>query len=368
MVLSRPDAASILRFCLGADDSGKVDERADGTCTVTIALCRSSYEVTVFEGATFEEALQRAAAAGLLKPACIDKQIAFLARGAAAAGSDDGETAATVPAAATASGPRAGAHDDGVTAAFVEMTDVISALLHETQRERGISTLFVGRDGRLFGNELGEQWRRTDQQRAALRAVVCDAIPGAPPAIQRRMERAQTLLASVGIIRGEIEERAVSAARVIEAYSAVNAELLGAIDAFMVAGVVGPQRSSALACVCLQYAKEKTGIERAQLAEAFSEDRFAQGQRLSVAALIAAQSSYLHIFSAGAPRAAERLLRRTLASPVAAEVKRMESVIFTDCDRGFGIDASAWFTTMSRKIDMLADVSSTAIAMLRACS
>jgi len=366
MFLSRPDAASILRFCLGADDSGKVAERADGTCTVTIALCRSSYEVTVFEGATFEEALQGAAAAGLLKAACIDKQIAFLARRAAATGTDDGETRESRPTMATAVTAPLGSHDDQVTAQFVEMTDAISALLHETQRERGISTLFVGPDGLLFGNELGGQWRRTDQQRAALRAVACDAIRLAPPAVQRRMERAQALLASVGIIRGEIEERAVSAARVIEVYSAVNAELLGAIDAFMVAGVVGPQRSSALACICLQYAKEKTGIERAQLAEAFSEDRFAQGQRLSVAALIAAQSSYLHIFSAGAPRAAEQLLQQTLASPVAAEVKRMESVVFTDCDRGFGIDASAWFTTMSRKIDMLADVSSKAIAMLRA--
>ena len=361
MFLSRPDAASILRFCLGADDSGKVAERADGTCTVTIALCRSSYEVTVFEGATFDEALRRAAAAGLLKAACIDKQIAFLARRAAAAGTG-GETEETVPALPA----EVAAHASRATTQFAEMTDVISALLHETQRERGISTLFVGPHGLLFGNELCAQWRRTDQQRAALRDVARDAVAGAPPAVQRRMERAQALLASVGIIRGEIEERAAGAARVIEVYSAVNAELLGAIDAFMVAGVFGAQRSSALACVCLQYAKEKTGIERAQLADAFSEDRFAQGQRLSVAALIAAQSSYLHIFSAGAPRAAEQLLRRTLASPAAAEVKRMESVVFTDCDRGFGIDASAWFTAMSRKIDMLADVSSTAIAMLRA--
>ncbi|HET6282913.1 MAG TPA: nitrate- and nitrite sensing domain-containing protein, partial [Polyangia bacterium] len=349
MFLSRPDAASILRFCLGADDSGKVAERADGTCTVTITLCRSSYEVTVFEGATFDEALRRAAAAGLLKAACIDKQIAFLARRAAAAGAG-GETEEPAPALPA----EVAGHASPATTQFAEMTNVISALLHETQRERGISTLFVGSHGLLFGNELCAQWRRTDQQRAALREVACDAVAGAPPAVQRRMERAQGLLASVGIIRGEIEERAASAARVIEVYSAVNAELLGAIDAFMVAAVIGAQRSSALACVCLQYAKEKTGIERAQLADAFSEDRFAQGQRLSVAALIAAQSSYLHIFSAGAPRAAEQLLRRTLASPAAAEVKRMESVVFTDCDRGFGIDASAWFTTMSRKIDMLA--------------
>ena len=80
MPLAQPDAVRILRFCLAADDSGSATVGADGECRITVALCRSSYEVRTFDGATFEEALRRAGSAGVLKAACVDKQIAFLAR------------------------------------------------------------------------------------------------------------------------------------------------------------------------------------------------------------------------------------------------------------------------------------------------
>jgi len=133
----------------------------------------------------------------------------------------------------------------------------------------------------------------------------------------------------------------------------------------MTATVTGPARNEALACVVLLHAKEKAGMERAHLTMAFQRDRFAQGQRLSVAALIAAQSTYLHIFSATAPEAGEVALRRALTSPAAAEVQRMESVVFLDDESGFGIDPTTWFRTISRKIDMLGDVSTTVLGSLR---
>ena len=186
-----------------------------------------------------------------------------------------------------------------------------------------------------------------------------------PPSVRHRVDRAASLLGQLGPTRAGVEDLVMTAPQVINYYSNVNVELLAALDAFIVTGVSGPRRSSALACVALLYAKEKTGVERAQLTDAFLEDRFSEGQRLAVAALIASQASYFHIFSAAAPRAAEQLLRRTLASPEATEVQRMESVVYGAGDAGFGIDVSTWFSMVTRKIDMLGDVSTTVIKMLR---
>jgi methyl-accepting chemotaxis protein len=197
-----------------------------------------------------------------------------------------------------------------------------------------------------------------------LARVVRDATE-APPSVRHRIDRANTLLGQLGTTRAGADDLVVTAAQAIAFYSSVNVELLAALDAFVVTGVSGPRRSGALACVALLYAKEKAGVERAQLTDAFLQDRFSEGQRLSVAALIAAQASYLHIFSAAAPRAADQLLRRTLASPEASEVQRMESVVYGDEDAGFGIDASTWFAMITRKIDMLGDVSDTVIKMLK---
>jgi hypothetical protein len=354
MPLLQTDALRILRFCLAADDSGAATTGADGSCLITVALCRSSYEVRTFEGATFEESLRRAGSAGVLKATCIDKQIAFLAR------RDPGDEA-------IAAAPMSIADDRPINDAefpFLAMTDAVHGLLHETQRERGLSTLFAASHGRLPGPELARQRSRVDTQRAVLARVLRDS-GEVPLSVRHRVDRANALLAQLGQTRAGIEDQVVTAAQLIAYYSNLNAELLAALDAFIVVGVSGPRRSSALACVALLYAKERLGGERAQLTDAFLEDRFSEGQRLSVAALIAVQASYFHIFSAAAPRAAEQLLRRTLASPEATEVQRMESVVYGSDDAGFGIDASTWFAMVSRKIDMLGDVSTTVIKMLR---
>jgi hypothetical protein len=361
MPLSQTDAVRILRFCLAADDSGAASLRGDGTCIVTIALCRSSYEVRTFEGATFEEALRLAGRGGALKPACVDKQIAFLARRDP---SDEPATRPQPPApVATTPSPEALSPADA-DSPFLAVTGAVGALLHETQRERGLSTLFVASGGRTPKEPLVTQRSHVDTQRGALTRLLATS-PEAPSAVRHRLDRAGTLLGQLATTRAGIDDGVVTAPQLIAYFSAVNVELLAALDAFMVTGVGGPHRSGALACVALLYAKEKLGIERAQLTHAFLEDKFSEGQRLSVAALIAAQASYLHIFSAAAPRAAEQLLRRTLASPAAAEVERMESVVYATSDGGFGIDAATWFDTISRKIDMLGDVSSTVIEMLR---
>jgi hypothetical protein len=366
MPLSQTDAVRILRFCLAADDSGAASLRGDGACIVTIALCRSSYEVRTFEGSTFEDALRLAGRGGALKPACVDKQIAFVARRDP---SDEPPQARTPPPPPTATtpAPESLAHDADAAhpePPYLAVTGAVGALLHETQRERGLSTLFVASEGRTPREPLITQRAHVDSQRAALASLLA-ASPEAPAAVRHRLDRAGTLLGQLGSTRAGIDDGVVTAPQLISYFSAVNVELLAALDAFMVTGVGGPHRSGALACVALLYAKEKAGIERAQLAHAFLADKFSEGQRLAVAALIASQASYLHIFSAAAPRAAEQLLRRTLASPTVAEVERMESVVYATSDGGFGIDAATWFDTISRKIDMLGDVSSTVIEMLR---
>src|SRR5216684_7384052 len=80
MSLSSSDAARVLRFCLVADDAGTVEERDDGARVVTIVTARPTYQVHSFEEVTFEAALRSAAARGVLRPACVEKQIAFTMR------------------------------------------------------------------------------------------------------------------------------------------------------------------------------------------------------------------------------------------------------------------------------------------------
>ena len=94
MPLTRQDALRLLHFCLGPDDSGSVDLADDGAALVTVAPAEApagGAGVRTFEAATFDAALRQAVDAGMLKGACVEKQIAFLSKdGAREARSRDG--------------------------------------------------------------------------------------------------------------------------------------------------------------------------------------------------------------------------------------------------------------------------------------
>src|SRR4029079_12268811 len=81
MPLTRQDAVRLLRFCLGPDDSGSIEVADDGAALVTISPAEPSLGVRTFEATTFDAALRMAVDAGLLKAACVEKQILFLEGG-----------------------------------------------------------------------------------------------------------------------------------------------------------------------------------------------------------------------------------------------------------------------------------------------
>ena len=81
MPLTRQDALRLLRFCLGPDDSGSIEVADDGAALVTITPAEPSIGVRTFEASTFDAALRMAVDAGLLKAACVEKQILFLEGG-----------------------------------------------------------------------------------------------------------------------------------------------------------------------------------------------------------------------------------------------------------------------------------------------
>lgn len=332
----------------------------DEACVLKISRAGAiGTEVLRFEGETFESVLRQAADAGALKSVCLEKQIAFMAR-------------ALPPSA----GDRSTPPDDhesprdpvAIAALFPDMTATISALVHETQRERGASSLYLSSNGRRFAEELHAQWHITDQRRAALVSFRRRHEGTLPLVLARQWDRSELLLAELVSGRRAVEALNLAPSQVIERYSRANGELLSMIDTLaqngFPYGLESGRRASAVAWMALLHAKEKTGIERAQLASAFTWDRYGEGQHATVSALIAASDSYLHMFSTAAPRRAGELLRQQLRSEVATAVSQMERVALLRADGGFGIDPTAWFANVSRKMDMLAAVESVVRATL----
>ena len=77
MRLRAADARRILSFCLDRPFDVELSDHGPG-CAIRISpLSESGGPVRVFEADTFEESLRQAAAAGLVRKECIERQIAF---------------------------------------------------------------------------------------------------------------------------------------------------------------------------------------------------------------------------------------------------------------------------------------------------
>lgn len=345
MPLGREDATRIIRFCMAGNGWGAAS-REDDLCIVKIVHADpADGDADRFEGATFEDALRAASEAGRLKSSCVEKQITFLARTLPDQPGEAEQPRESESTAARAEGRL-----------FPTITSIISALVHETQRERGASSLYASSDGRLFGPELREQWRLTDERRAELAAFRAGNPAGLPRALAFRLDRTEDALANLVDRRGEVEALHVAAPNIIERYSAINAELLGIIDELAGRAAIARARFSALAWMALLHAKEKTGVERAQLSSVFAWDHFVDDQHAVVSGLIAARHSYLHLFSVAAPQLARDLLQRMLRSPIEQAVADLERKALDHRDGGFGVDPAAWFALISRKIDAFSEV------------
>jgi hypothetical protein len=353
MPLTRQDALRLLHFCLGPDDSGSVDLADDGAALVTVARAEApagGAGVRTFEAATFDAALRQAVDAGMLKGACVEKQIAFLSKdGTREAASRDGARAgrATPEPTPTRPPPRD---------LFPRLVTAMAALLHEVQVERGMSAICAASSGRHFRRELARQRERANAKRERLTAVRRELAEPMGATLVRRFEKVDAQLRAVNKARAALDAGEISAQEIVVTYTAANLELLGIGDGALVAFAPGPQHTSALASVVLLYATEKTGIERARLGVSFAARSFSDEDRQMLAALLSARRSYLHIFAATAPRVAEELLARALSSTVESDLARAEELILAGREDETDLDARGWFNLTSRKIELLDEV------------
>ena len=349
MPLTRQDALRLLRFCLGPDDSGSIEVADDGAALVTIAPAEPSIGVRTFEASTFDAALRMAVDAGLLKAACVEKQILFLEGGPSRA-TDALRRDAAAPVQAGPV-PQADGGDVRAAARNAERTGHV--------RDRG------GVIGPHLSPRAAAAARAHGRAARALPVVVARAgrdvgrVARQPFRSGRRQPARARLRA-----RKAIDEGRSSPGEVVESYTRANAELLGIGDAALVAYASADNRPNALACVVLLYAKEKTGIERARIGAGLAARSISDDDRRALAALTSARTSYLHVFAATAPRPAERLLERALASTSYVELTRMEDLLLAGRESEIDLDARGWFNVVSREMDHLGEIGTAALGFV----
>ncbi len=241
---------------------------------------------------------------------------------------------------------------------LTELSVKASALVHETQKERGMTAGFLGSKGQSFVNEIGGQRSTVDQRTAELRAFLAGFDATAYGAkFSASLNSAQTKLDKMASIRDGVSALQISARDAIGYYTDLNATFLSLVEEATRLTANGEITRMLGAYNNFLQSKERAGVERAVLSNTFAANRFAPGLFRRFGELVAAQDTFLIAFRALATEGAISFYEDRMRDASVVQVNKMRNIAFEHAATGnFEVDAGTWFQTITTKINLLKDV------------
>lgn len=244
----------------------------------------------------------------------------------------------------------------------VQLVGCIRALVHQLQRERGASSLWIGSAGQRYAEELGQYRTESDTTAAAFREHLDGWLqPGACAHARSRLLGRMALalhgLSGLPSLREEVNERTLSPMEAMRGFSELIRSLLAVV--FEAAdSATDPEVSGALvALLNFMQGKELAGQERAIGAAGFGQGVFDGELRQALLHRIDAQERSFRIFSEFAPESACGAWRQLQGASFAAEVERLRRQACTQTDgQPAPARAEAWFACTTARIDAMKEI------------
>ena len=243
--------------------------------------------------------------------------------------------------------------------ALVGISTHYGDLVHELQKERGMSAGFLGSKGAKFASELPEQRKASDSAIERLKGDLgsFDRVHNAASLVGL-IDSAAASLDRIGELRGRVTSLSVEAPEAIKFYTDTIALLLKVPAHLSLLSHNAELATLANCYSSLLLAKEMAGIERATLANSFARDSFAPGFYNRFVTTVAKQETYLSLFNSYASEAQRAFLAEKLTNQACDEVLRLRAQAL---DRGQepslgGVEAPYWFDMASKRVNLLKEV------------
>ena len=239
---------------------------------------------------------------------------------------------------------------------LTQLSAVYSELVHELQKERGMTAGFLGSKGTKFAQKLPSQ-RNLATEKLTKRANYWQANQINSQAIKELNGRVERQLAKLDGVRRRVDQLAIPTSEAIAFYSETNKILLSISPIITEISHDAAVTKETVAYYNFIQAKERAGIERAVLTGAFANNKFAQGVFERFVTLVSEQNSFLGSFNEFANKSNRQVLAQELNSPVITEVKRLRNIaLSTASGEPLNVDASHWFEQSTARIGILKGV------------
>ena len=240
----------------------------------------------------------------------------------------------------------------------VILSTKIGALVHETQKERGMTAGFIGSKGVKFKDELPRQREEVNKQITFLNEFLSDFDKSKySDDFVKNLNSGLEKLKDLQGVRNSVNSLNIAAPIAIAYYTDTNTLLLntlGTIVKFSNSPNVTKELGSYMNFL---LSKERTGIERAVGTNTFVQNKFTEGLKARFYTLIAEQTAYMDIFSKIASKDIVDFYLKTVVGKDIEEVEKMRKIaLFSNIEENFGVDPNYWFETITNKINLLKQV------------
>ncbi|RXJ84842.1 nitrate- and nitrite sensing domain-containing protein, partial [Arcobacter sp. CECT 8985] len=227
----------------------------------------------------------------------------------------------------------------------VTLSTKIGALVHETQKERGMTAGFLGSKGKKFATKLPNQRELTNDRLKNIREFLStfDSKKYGKD-FNFFLDKSLSNLENLQNIRQKVTSLNIKDSKAISYYTQTNSSLLNTISSISKLSSNAKVSQDLIAYMNFLLSKERAGIERAVGTNTFARDNFGEGMKAKFYNLIAAQNAYMDAFIKVANDDLINFYEQTVKGNAIDEVNKMRKIaLYNGIDSNFDVDPSYWF-------------------------
>ncbi|MCB1189418.1 MAG: methyl-accepting chemotaxis protein [Leptospiraceae bacterium] len=229
-----------------------------------------------------------------------------------------------------------------------------SALVHELQKERGLSAGFLGSQGQSFRENLQEQRKLTDDKIKSLKELFSGQSINNEKIDSLGRTYLWSTLQELYRIRKEVDALTIKVKPQITFYTSLNSIIINIIAQVSKLSNHSELTSSLFSYISFIQSKENSGIERAVLNNTFAQGQFEEDMYVMFISLIARQEAFQSSFMNATSEDIKQKYKDTMKKDIVEEVERMRLIALSGKkEELLGVRASDWYKTMTEKINLL---------------
>ncbi|KPL96657.1 methyl-accepting chemotaxis protein [Vibrio splendidus] len=234
---------------------------------------------------------------------------------------------------------------------LTRLSVVYSELVHELQKERGMTAGFIGSQGTQFLSELRSQRTSADSRRDQRNEYWQSADIDLPQINRLNSEISQSLN-QITTIRNRVDSQSIPLSEALGYYTKLNAKLLSVSALIAELSSDSTITTETIAYYNFLQGKERAGIERAVLNNTFSKNEFGPGMLVKFISLVTEQNTYFSNFEVLGNPDNVRFFEQQLNDRSVAEVEKLRDVAESKMS-GFDVDPVYWFAQSTARIVQL---------------